>query len=56
MFETLATYIHNAHTIIIHRHVNPDPDAYGSQGGLAQLIQENAPTKKVYCGDARTNT
>jgi len=22
-------------TIIIHRHVRPDPDAYGSQGGLA---------------------
>lgn len=35
-------------TIIIHRHVRPDPDAYGSQMGLQKLIQHNYPTKKVY--------
>lgn len=34
--------------IIIHRHVRPDPDAYGSQMGLAELIRHNYPTKKVY--------
>nr|WP_174494734.1 bifunctional oligoribonuclease/PAP phosphatase NrnA [Salirhabdus euzebyi] len=34
-------------TIIIHRHVRPDPDAYGSQIGLAHLIKENYPDKKV---------
>lgn len=35
-------------TIVIFRHVSPDLDAYGSQGGLAELIRENFPTKKVY--------
>lgn len=35
-------------TIIIHRHVNPDPDAIGSQGGLQAIIQHSFPTKKVY--------
>ncbi|MFK2824651.1 bifunctional oligoribonuclease/PAP phosphatase NrnA [Bacillus sp. B190/17] len=35
-------------TIIIHRHVRPDPDAYGSQGGLAEMIRASFPHKKVY--------
>ncbi|WP_125705340.1 DHH family phosphoesterase [Lacticaseibacillus daqingensis] len=35
-------------TILIHRHVNPDPDALGSQGGLAEAIRAGFPTKKVY--------
>ena len=35
-------------TIIIHRHVRPDPDAYGSQIGLAELIRANYPAKNVY--------
>ena len=35
-------------TIILHRHVRPDPDAYGSQIGLAELIRANYPEKKVY--------
>ena len=34
--------------IIIHRHVRPDPDAYGSQLGLKELIQANYPSKQVY--------
>src|SRR5690625_577578 len=34
--------------IIIHRHVRPDPDAYGSQAGLQRLIQLSYPTKDVY--------
>ena len=33
--------------IIIHRHVRPDPDAYGSQMGLKALIEKNYPTKQV---------
>lgn len=35
-------------TIIIHRHIRPDPDAYGSQCGLAELLKTSFPEKKVY--------
>lgn len=35
-------------TIILHRHVRPDPDAYGSQGGLAEIIRATFPEKTVY--------
>lgn len=34
--------------IIILRHVRPDPDAYGSQMGLKEIILKNYPQKKVY--------
>lgn len=34
--------------IIIHRHVRPDPDAIGSQGGLAEMIKTSFPEKEVY--------
>lgn len=33
--------------IIIHRHINPDPDAIGSQVGLAEIIRHNFPNKTV---------
>jgi len=33
--------------IIIHRHVRPDPDAIGSQTGLAELIKSSFPKKTV---------
>ncbi|MDQ0160181.1 DHH family phosphoesterase [Alkalibacillus salilacus] len=35
-------------TIILHRHVRPDPDAYGSQVGLAKIIEVTYPEKQVY--------
>jgi len=35
-------------TIIIHRHVRPDPDAYGSQGGLAEILKASFPEKTIY--------
>jgi len=35
-------------TIIIHRHVRPDPDAYGSQIGLKKLLEYNYPQKKIF--------
>ena len=45
--ETLNEAIKNSETIIIHRHVRPDPDAIGSQLGLKHLIQSTYPNKKV---------
>lgn len=44
IIETIKQY----ETIIIHRHVRPDPDALGSQGGLKEIIQASFPDKKVY--------
>jgi phosphoesterase RecJ-like protein len=35
-------------TIIIHRHVRPDPDALGSQGGLAEILKASFPAKQIY--------
>ncbi|RDW21576.1 DHH family phosphoesterase [Oceanobacillus chungangensis] len=35
-------------TIIIHRHVRPDPDALGSQVGLKEIIKASFPNKSVY--------
>ncbi|MBD5069942.1 MAG: bifunctional oligoribonuclease/PAP phosphatase NrnA [Lactobacillus sp.] len=46
--EKILAQIKKYDTIIIHRHQRPDPDAYGSQCGLAEIIRETFPTKKVY--------
>lgn len=35
-------------TIIIHRHVRPDPDAYGSQCGLGEILKTSFPEKSIY--------
>lgn len=43
----LTELISKHDTIIIHRHVKPDPDAIGSANGLAHLISHNMPDKKV---------
>ncbi|MCR5457977.1 MAG: bifunctional oligoribonuclease/PAP phosphatase NrnA [Clostridiales bacterium] len=48
MFEKSLELIKKYDTIIIHRHINPDGDAIGSQVGLKFLILENFPDKKVY--------
>ncbi|GER67004.1 bifunctional oligoribonuclease and PAP phosphatase NrnA [Weizmannia acidilactici] len=45
--EILYT-IQQYETIIVHRHVRPDPDAYGSQGGLAEILKASFPDKKIY--------
>lgn len=39
-------------TIIIHRHVRPDPDAIGSQCGLKEIIKATFPDKTVYAAGA----
>ncbi|MBF0779811.1 MULTISPECIES: bifunctional oligoribonuclease/PAP phosphatase NrnA [unclassified Granulicatella] len=48
VFKHIIEKIQHYSTIIIHRHVKPDPDALGTQLGLAQLIRENFK-KDVYC-------
>lgn len=35
-------------TIIIHRHQRPDPDAIGSQAGLAEILRASFPDKTIY--------
>lgn len=42
IIDTIESY----DKIIIHRHVRPDPDAYGSQIGLKELLALNYPNKK----------
>lgn len=44
ILDTIRLY----ETIIIHRHVRPDPDAYGSQGGLAEILKASFPEKNIY--------
>ncbi|WP_159722453.1 DHH family phosphoesterase [Enterococcus sp. CSURQ0835] len=34
--------------IIIHRHKRPDPDALGSQCGLAEILRASFPQKEIY--------
>lgn len=55
MYKVIKDLIEQYDTIIIHRHNNPDGDAYGSQMGLKGVIKENYPEKKVYAvGDVNT--
>lgn len=48
MKKQIIEAIQQYDTIILHRHVRPDEDAYGSQMGLQAIIKENYPNKKVY--------
>lgn len=48
MKEKILETIKQYETIIIHRHVRPDPDAYGSQGGLAEILKASFPEKNIY--------
>ena len=48
MFEKILALIEKYDRIIIHRHKNPDGDAYGSQLGLYHIIKDSYPHKEVY--------
>ena len=45
---TIMQAITEYDTIILHRHVRPDPDALGSQLGLKAILQETFPGKQIY--------
>lgn len=44
IIDTISIY----KTIIIHRHVRPDPDAYGSTFGLKEILQASYPDKQIF--------
>jgi len=44
IYETIKQY----ERIILHHHVRPDPDAYGSSAALKEIISANFPSKNVY--------
>ena len=44
ILETIKQY----DRIIIHRHQRPDPDALGSQVGLAEILRASFPKKEIY--------
>ncbi|KGX89106.1 DHH family phosphoesterase [Pontibacillus litoralis] len=46
--QSILQSIQQYETVIIHRHVRPDPDALGSQSGLAHMIKDTYVDKKVY--------
>jgi len=48
MKTEIINMIRQFDTIIIHRHVRPDPDAYGSQCGLYEIITSSFPEKNVF--------
>lgn len=48
MKKQILETIEQFETIIVHRHVRPDPDAYGSQGGLVEILKASYPTKQIF--------
>ncbi|TYS19737.1 bifunctional oligoribonuclease/PAP phosphatase NrnA [Rossellomorea vietnamensis] len=48
MKDQIIEMIKEYQTIIVHRHVRPDPDAYGSQGGLVEILRASFPEKNIF--------
>jgi phosphoesterase RecJ-like protein len=48
MKQQILEEIRQNNTIVIHRHVRPDPDAYGSQCGLAEILKASYPEKNIF--------
>lgn len=46
-YAEVLDMIQEYQTIIIHRHMRPDPDAIGSQAGLAEMLKTTFPEKKI---------
>jgi phosphoesterase RecJ-like protein len=54
MYRQVFNKIKKYNTIVIARHIGPDPDALGAQIGLKDIILHNFPNKKVYAIGAPT--
>lgn len=48
VMQAIMNTIKEFETIIIHRHKRPDPDAIGSQCGLAEVLRASFPEKRIY--------
>lgn len=48
MFNQILEEIKKYNTILIHGHIRPDGDCYGSQFGLAAILKENFPEKDIH--------
>lgn len=48
MFNQILEEIKKYNRILIHGHIRPDGDCYGSQFGLKAIINENFPEKEVH--------
>ncbi|MEF9960690.1 MAG: bifunctional oligoribonuclease/PAP phosphatase NrnA [Niameybacter sp.] len=48
LIEEIINKIEAYDTIALYRHVYPDPDSYGAQVALKNMIEESFPGKKVY--------
>ncbi|MEG0025975.1 MAG: bifunctional oligoribonuclease/PAP phosphatase NrnA [Bacilli bacterium] len=48
IYKQIVNQIKKYDTIVIARHVGPDPDALASQIALKEIIKQTYPTKKVY--------
>ncbi|MGB3160766.1 DHH family phosphoesterase [Carnobacterium sp.] len=47
-YKEVLEMIKEYNTVIVHRHMRPDPDALGSQGGLVELLKESFPKKRIF--------
>lgn len=54
-FDEILTKIKQYDTIILHRHTSPDPDAIGSQAGLARSLRLAFPAKRILCAGSAVN-
>ncbi len=48
IYKQIIEKIEQYDTIIIHGHIRPDGDCYGSQFGLQEVLKTNYPNKAVY--------
>lgn len=48
MFKQILEEIKKYHRILIHGHIRPDGDCYGSQFGLYHILKENFPEKDIH--------